>query len=599
MIIPFKHEVMIDIDCKNENIERLYNKPHFRFYQEEARSQLLHYLNTGNLQLTTLSRVIGDENVGLYDALCLSNQYKITQYDNSLHLVESALVQTHFNNVENDYGSQRHSYSYRSRIPSHFSSLISTLKNKPTDSGFYISTWSKKSVCLQPNWSEKKCRDTIVKALENNISSNVDKTYFTNNSLKSRCIELVVFSIGNPNLSVILDLPKNLPDYLAVKDLQCHYHDNEWLQPNIRYTIEHLDKSTELYISIYPVPMKRIEKILINECYQLLDSITRLPKSNSNVFQTEFNKLVNGVKAVLHNLTYNMSALCAVSSKQWTYNKQRDFLNAFSDRTSHFFYMDDVYLKVLVQMYGIIRAYNHHCTIVLEKRSFNHLLQSPTTIIGDIGTSNNSYELPFLQYSVSTIEDLILEGIASFKSLKDNWLIKSTDAKLVFLKETELTKKLSSYLHRNNVGVSTENDRNAGRSDLDVTFWHGQGVQKAIVENKRITINDDRGMIVDKYCSALHQIEHYLEDRTGNGYILFFICQRNVVEIENLLLSSDDKLEKIDHPSFFSGFNLMHNKKYKIKLISLPIEPPTKTYKESPLTIAIKERYSTSNILSH
>ncbi|EIA1619581.1 hypothetical protein K6809_003246 [Vibrio parahaemolyticus] len=602
MIIPFKNEVTIDLECKNKSITRLYNRPHFRQAQEHARSQLLHYLNTGDLPLTPLSRVIGRQNAGLHNALYLANQYKQAHYDNSLHLIESALVQTHFSNDENDNGNQIHFYSsrrhYKERIHFHFGHLRSTVRNKSTESGFHIATQFKNSVCLQPNWTEKQCRDAIVEILEKNISRNVDKTYFTNESLEARCIDLGVFSIGNPNLSVILDLTENLPDYLVVKDIQCHYHYNEWEQPNVLYTIEHLNKSAELYISIYPVPMKRIEQILANECNRLLDTITWLPESNSSVFQTEFNKLVDGVKAVLHNLTHNMSALSAVSNTQWTYNKQRDFLRVFSNRTSYYFDRHDVYLKVLVQMYGIIRAYNVHRTAIQEKLPSNHFLQPPTIVIGDIGTSNLSYGLPLLQHTVTTIEDLLIEGIASFKSLKDNWLAKNTDKELAFRKETELTKRFSSYLHRNNVDVSNENDRNAGRSDIDVTFWYAPSIQKAIIENKRVTTSDTHDEIVDKYCSALHQIEHYLECRNGTGYILFFICQRDVAEIEELLLVSDEKLKKIDNSLCCRGFNLIHDNKYKIKLISLPIDPPTETYKESPLTKAIKERFKASKHLS-
>ncbi|UJZ99764.1 PD-(D/E)XK nuclease domain-containing protein [Photobacterium damselae subsp. damselae] len=604
MIIPFKDEVIIDIECKNKDIERLehlYSKSHFIYHQKEARSQLTHYLNTGDLPLTTLSPVIGSKNESLHNALYLSNRYKTTPDDSSLHLVESALVQTCFSKIEDDYGNKGYCNSNSEQMFFPFFILKSALRNNPEESGFYISTADLKSVCLQPDWSEKKCRETIVKALDKNISNVINKPNFTNNSLKARCIELAVFSIGNPNLSVILDLAKNFPDYLAVKDIQRHYHDNEWYQPNTRYTIEHLNNSIEFYISIYPAPMESIENILIRECNQLLNSVTQLPKLNSIEFQTEFNELVDGVKAVLHNLTYNISSLGAISSARWTYNRQYDFLQAFSDRTSYFYDRNDIYINVLVKMYGIIRAYNHNRTITLKKQPFNVYSQSPTTVIDDIRTLNNSYESLALQYSVNSIEDLILEGITSFKSLKDNWLTKNADSTLEFLQETELTKRLSSYLHRNNVNVSTENDRNVGRSDLEITFWHKQGAQKAIIENKRITDNDDHSKIVDKYCSAIHQIKHYLEDQNGNGYILFFIFKRDVIEIENLLLNNDIKLEKIEHPSSCTGFNLIHDKKYKIKLINLPIESPTKTYKKSPLTIAIKERYrsNSSNTFAH
>ncbi|MBU1391714.1 MAG: hypothetical protein KJ856_10135 [Gammaproteobacteria bacterium] len=597
MIIPFKNEVTIDLECKNESIERLYNMPHFRQAQEHARSQLLHYLNTGDLPSTTLNRVIGQENAGLHNALYLANQYKKTHYDNSLHLIESALVQTHFSNVENDNGNQIHFYSSRQqnkeRIQLRFPHLSSTLRNDSTESGFHIAMLFQNSVCLQPDWTEKQCRDAIIEILEKSIFRKIDTPYFRNDHLEDRCIELDVFSIGNPNLSVILNLTENLPNYLVVKDIQCHYHYNEWVQPNIRYTIQHLNKSAELYISIYPVPMNRVEQILTNECNQLLDSITLLPESNSSLPQTEFNTLVDGVEAVLHNLTHNIRSLSAVSNTLWAYNKQRDFLRAFSNHRSYYFHRHDVYIKLLVQMYGIIRAYNVYRTAMLKKPTSNHFLQPSTSTTPDL-----SHGLPLLRNSVTTIEDLLLEGITSFKSHKDNWLEKSTDNKLIFRKETELTKKLRSYLHRNNVVMSLENDRNAGRSDLEVTFLNSQAIQRAIIENKRITTDDTHYKIIDKYCNALHQIKHYLEGYDAEGYILFFVFQRDVAEIEKLLLGCDKKLKKIDSSLFCNGFHLIHDNKYKIKLISLPIEPPTITYKESKITKAIKECFKSSKYLS-
>lgn len=598
MIIPFKDEATIDIDWQNRAIERLYDKPHFRYHQENAKAQLCNYIHTGRLPFDALSNVIGCANVGLKHALSLVTNYQRTHYENSLHRLEAVLIQTHFSDSESENGYQFHShssyYQAQERIPYRYSLLASQVRPESTESGFHIGIRFKNSVCLQPDWSAKQCRDTIIMALEQKISQNVDRNYFTNDSLELRCIDLDVFSIGNPNLPVISDLSGNLPDYLTVKDIQYHYHGNEWCQPNVRYTVEHCTKATELYISIYPVPMKRIEQILSDQCHQLLNLLNQLPELHSKTVRSEFNILKDGVKAVLQNLDDCEDTLNEVSSALWAYNKQRDFLNAFKNRTSYSISKHDIYTKSLVQMHGIIRAYNTYRLTTLKKRVLAEFYKPQTTIVNNV---DNLMEVSssLLQFSATTIEELLLEGITAFKTRKDNWLVKNPEkpTELTFRKETELTKILRSYLYRSNVMTSLEDDRGVGRSDLEITFYNSQIVQRAIVENKRITEDTDAD-IVDKYCSALHQIEHYLENNNADGYILFFVCLKDLAQVETLLLNCDDKLQRVDNPNNRHGFNLIHDDKYKVKLIKLPLNAPTKTYKKSILSRTIKESFNAS-----
>ena len=82
-----------------------------------------------------------------------------------------------------------------------------------------------------------------------------------------------------------------------------------------------------------------------------------------------------------------------------------------------------------------------------------------------------------------------------------------------------------------------------------------------------------------------------MEDNADFGYVVFFIFDRELDHIEKLLLDSDEQLVRVENPIRPNGFNLVHDQKYKVKLVALPLNSPTASYQKSQLTMSIKNKF--------
>jgi hypothetical protein len=418
------------------------------------------------------------------------------------------------------------------------------------------------------------------------ISKAINKTtcfeYFSKSSLESRCLDLYVFSISNYNINVTAELECYLPEYLKFLSKESIQDNSELHHRNVRYTVRHIPSQVEMYISIYPVLMRNVEHILLSECEDLLRTEEQLISFCPAGLYDDLHSLLESVKAVNYNLTSVLEKQNEVKNSLCSYTTQRNFLRRLGYTSSFHFWKQNIFVKSLVKMYGIIRAYNAnyiHIQARLRNTMYSINVQASKERLILDALMNGTKETP--------IDSLLLEGINGFKMNKNNWITNAPDGSLKIKRETELTKQLETYLQRKNVKTAREVSRGTGKSDLEIDMHIIDfDYQKATVEIK-LSNTDSDADVIDKYTSALHQIKHYTKDNNNAPYIILFFSQLDLDKLEKLLLKCDRLLKRAES-SRENGFKLIHDQKIKVLLVELPLQAPSQSYRRDPLTDEIK-----------
>ncbi len=349
------------------------------------------------------------------------------------------------------------------------------------------------------------------------------------------------------------------------------------------------ESELKIYICIYIFNLPSRQKSLMELIDELSIKKSRCPNLEPNIAHssTDFGRVIKEAYKYLNELykhidTFgdeNFNCLPSLSVEVKESN-----LKLFSERKP-LFYQQIEAIERAKQLSRFLSK-NEICKNITGNDHYHYPQKNNNT------TSLEQFKPTFYTQNHLDLESLLLEAFAGFKKSKDNWLIKNLeDPKVKQCKtEPQLCEKLSSYIERNVVTCSYENNVSTGRYDLRVSGLFDEGYKKATIECKRIT-NDGDSEIIDKYCGALKQIENYVEDNADFGYVVFFIFDRELDHIEKLLLDSDEQLVRVENPIRPNGFNLVHDQKYKVKLVALPLNSPTASYQKSQLTMSIKNKF--------